>query len=85
MTPLTLTEKRLAFADRIETEFKSYAGVWVATLDGYEPGEPFGEATTEVQAVADLLHELKADEHCPRCPVCLQDESLHRKNRRECP
>lgn len=71
--------------NRIHTEYKPYAALWFATLDGYEPGEPFGEAKTEVQAVADLLHELKPVEHCPPCPYCGKSESLHYGNRRECP
>lgn len=31
---------------------------WCATLDGYEPGDPYGEGPTEAAAIADLNAQL---------------------------
>ena len=31
---------------------------WVATLDGYQGGDPVGNGETEIEAVADLLEQL---------------------------
>ena len=35
---------------------------WVATLDGYEPGDRIGYGPTEAEAIADLNAQLDADE-----------------------
>lgn len=32
---------------------------WMATFDGYEPGEPIGYGATEQEAIDDLMMEIE--------------------------
>lgn len=51
---------------------------WCATLDGYEPGEPYGEGATEEDAKLDLLSQLVL---CPHCLALCDDDGYSRDDR----
>jgi hypothetical protein len=41
---------------------------WMATRDGYDPGDPIGHGATEDQAIADLVEQEEARfESCGAC------------------
>jgi len=49
---------------KIHTEFvkppiPTTAFDWCAILDGYEPGDPSGAGSTEIEAIADLLQQIE--------------------------